>query len=360
VGLILATTGFDLNTHQFDLRVNGPVVFGLLLAIWLLGGILTLVSNLQSPISNLSTYILSSLFCFLPFIAVHAVIVLPGAGIERATAIYYAYLFSVIFAVAVALMTGSNPGLPVYRFRAWWLFPVIAIGVFLLVFNSNLKVAQADIYYKFGLSSERTGEIDKAIALYHRAIKLAPHWDQYYASLGLAYGLKAATAPDANQRVALFEESSTALEHARQMSPLDPDIMAALGHVYWNWGVLTPDPGQRAEKWEAAMAHYQRAATLSPLNHGQLLDDTIVLTYLRLGATYADLGKFSQAAGAYQQANEKAPDSYESHKGLTSVYLQLGRLDEALEEAKTARDLAPEEERPGLDSLIAELEAQRK
>jgi len=133
VGLILATTGFDLVTHQFDLRVNGPVVFGLLFAIWLLGGILALISNLESPISNLSTYALGSLFCFLPFIAVHAVIVLPGAGIERATAIYYAYLFSVIFAVAVALMTGSNPGLPVYRFRAWWLYPIIGIGVFLLV-----------------------------------------------------------------------------------------------------------------------------------------------------------------------------------------------------------------------------------
>ena len=256
--------------------------------------------------------------------------VLPGAGIERATAIYYAYLFSVIFAVAVGLMTGSNQRLPVYRFRAWWLYPVIAIGVFLLVFNSNLKVAQADIYYKFGLSSERTGEIDKAIALYHHAIKLAPHWDQYYASLGLACGLKAATASDVNQRVALFEESSTALEHAKQMSPLDPDIMAALGHVCWNWGVLTPDPGQRVEKWEAAVAHYQRAVTLSP------------------------------SVKAYREANEMAPDSYEGHKGLTSAYLQLGRLDEALEEAKTARDLAPEEEKLALDDLIAQLEAQRK
>ncbi len=257
-------------------------------------------------------------------------------------------------------MTGSSQRLPVYRFRAWWLYPVIAIGVFLLVFNSNLKVAQADIYYKFGLSSEKTGEIDKAIALYHHAIKLAPHWDRYYASLGLAYGLKAAAASDVNQRVALFEESSTALEHAKQMSPLDPDIMAALGHVYWNWGVLTPDPGQRVEKWEAAVAHYQRAVTLSPLNHGQLLKDSVARTYLRLGETYTAIGKLNQAVKAYREANEMAPDSYEGHKGLTSAYLQLGRLDEALEEAKTARDLAPEEEKLALDDLIAQLEAQRK
>jgi tetratricopeptide (TPR) repeat protein/O-antigen ligase len=360
MGLVLATIGFDLITHQFDLRANGPVVFGLLFAIWLLGGILTLVSNLQSQISNLSTYILSSLFCFLPFLAVHAAIILPGAGVERATAVYYAYLFSVIFVVAVALMTGSNPRLPVYRFRAWWLYPIIGVGVFLLVFNSNLKVAQADIYYKFGLSSEETGEVDKAIALYHHAIKLAPHWDRYYASLGLAYAQKAATASDVNQRVALFEESSKALEHAKQMSPLDPDIMAMLGHVHWDWGALTSDPEQRAVQWEAAMAHYQRAVTLSPLNHGQLLKGNVAQTYLRLGETYAAIGKLDQAVEAYREANEIAPDSYEGRKGLTSAYLQLGRLDEALEEAKAARDLAPEEEKSALDDLIAQLEAQRE
>jgi tetratricopeptide (TPR) repeat protein len=360
VGLVLATTGFDLITHQFDLRANGPVVFGLLFAIWLVGGILTLVSNLKSPISNLSTYILNSLFCFLPFIAVHAAIILPGAGVERATAVYYAYLFSIIFAVAVALMTGSKSRLPVYRFRAWWLYPLIGIGAFLLVFNSNLKVTEADIYYEAGLYSQEAEEIDKAIALYHRAIKLAPHWDRYYVDLGLAYGRKASTASDVNQKVALIEESSKALKHAKQMNPLDPHIMAELGHVYRNWGVLTSDPGQKAEKWEAALAYYQGAVTLSPLSHGQLLKDDIVLTYLGLGETYADLGEFSQAAVAYQNATEKAPDSYWGHKGLVLVYQQLGRLDEAIEEAKTARDLAVGEERPPWDDVIALLEAQRK
>jgi len=193
-------------------------------------------------------------------------------------------------------------------------FLILSFLVLLLIFNTNLKVAQADIYYKFGLSSEETEEIDKAIALYHHAVKLAPHWDQYYASLGWAYGLKAATASDADQKADLFEESLKALEHARQMSPLDPDIMATLGHVYWNWGVLTPDPGQRAEKWEAAMAHYQRAVTLSPLNHGQLLKDNVARTYLCLGETYTAIGKLNQAVKAYREANKMAPDSYEVTK----------------------------------------------
>ncbi|MGA9351525.1 MAG: O-antigen ligase family protein [Anaerolineae bacterium] len=366
VGLIMATTGFDLITHQFDLRANGPVILGLLFAIWLLGGIPILISDFRFAISDFSTYVLGSLFCFLPFIATHSFIVLPGVGVERATVVFYIYIFSVILAVAVALMMGSVQSsklkVPTSNFRFWTLnfgVCILSFLALLVIFNTNLKAAQADIYYKFALSSEETGEIDKAIALYRHAIQLAPRWDQYYASLGWAYGLKAITASDASERAALFEESLKALEHARQMSPLDPDIAAKLGHVYWNWGGLESDPGERAEKLEAALAHYQQAVTLSPVNHGRLLKDGIVRAHLYLGATYTAIGKLSQAVEAYKKADEMAPDSYEGHKGLASVYLQLGRLDEALEEATIARDLAPEEKRPDLDDLIAQLEAQK-
>ena len=88
--------------------------------------------------------------------------------------------------------------------------------------------------------------------------------------------------------------------------------------------------------------------------------DSISLSDRLLGETYTAIGNLNQAVKAYREANKMAPDSYEGHKGLTSAYLQLGRLDEALEEAKTARDLAPEEEKLALDDLIAQLEAQRK
>ncbi|MBM4464699.1 MAG: tetratricopeptide repeat protein [Chloroflexi bacterium] len=361
VGLILATTSFDLITHRFELRAHGPVIFGLLFATWLFGAMPILISNLQSPISNISRYALGSLFCFLPFLAAHAAIALPGAGVERLVAIYYVYLFLVILAVAGALMIrrqASNVKRETLNVKRRALSFGFCILIFWLILNTNLKAAQADIYYKFALSSEERGEIDKAIALYRQAIQLAPHWDQYYVSLGWAYGLKAATTSDAHQEAALFEESLEALGHAHEMSPLEPDIITKLGHVYWNWGGLTSDPEQRAEKLEVALSYYRQAVTLSPLNHGHLLKDNIVKAHLHLGEIYADLGKLSQAAEAYQKASEVAPDSYESRKGLALVYRQLGRLDEALEEARTARDLAPEEERPGLDDLIAELEAQ--
>jgi len=360
VGLILATTGFDLITHQFDLSANGLIIFSLLFITWLFGAVPILSSNIQYPIS---LYALGSLLCFLPFIAAHAAVALPGAGVERLVAIYYAYLFLVILAIAGALMIGSiqssklkaqssNLRRRALSFGFW----ILAL---LLIFNTNVKAAQADVYYKFGLSSEEMGKLDEAIAIYRRAIELAPRWEQYYASLGWAYGLKAAATSDVQEEGALFQKSLEALDHAHQMAPLDPDIITKLGHVYWNWGALTPDPQQRAEKLEAALSYYQQAVALSPLNHAHLLKDKIVQANLHLGETYADLGELGQAEEAYQKASEMAPDSYESRKGLALVYLKLGRLDQALEEAKTARELAPEGERAGLDDLISQIEAQR-
>jgi len=358
VGLILATTSFDLVSHRFDLETNGPVIFGLLFVVWLLGAVS--ISDLRFSVSDFWTYILGSLFCFLPFIAAHAAIVLPGTGVERVIVVYYAYAFSVILAVAATLMLGLKPDLPLRRFSAWWLYPVIAIGTLLLIFNANLKGAQADIYFKFGLSSEERKEMDKAIAIYRHAINLAPRWDQYYSSLGWAYGLKAIAASDAGQRIALLKESLRTLRHAQQMNPFDPDIATRLGHLHWNWGRLTPEPGQRAEKLERALAHYQQAVRLSPLNHGHLLKGNIVRTYLYLGETYATLGKLSQAVEAYRRASEMAPDNYKAHKGLALVYMQLGHLDKALNEAKIARDLAPEEKRAELDDLIVQLGDQKR
>jgi tetratricopeptide (TPR) repeat protein/O-antigen ligase len=364
VGLVLATTGFDFITHQFDLRTNGPVIFGLLLIIWLLGSIPILTPDLQYPISNLSTYALGSLVCFLPFLAAHVAIVLPGAGIERLVTIYYAYLFLVILAVAGALMMGSKSNFKLQtsnlkpqtsNFRFWILSFGVWILSFLLIFSTNLKAAQADIYYKFGLSSEETGDLDKAIACYRRAIQLAPRWDLYHASLGWVYGLKATAASDDNQRAALFEESRKALEHAQQMSPLDPDIVAKLGHVYWNWGGLTTEREQKAKKWEEALAYYQQAVTLSPVNHGYLLQDNIVQTYLHLGAIYAESGRLDRAAEVYQKANEMDPSNYENHEHLALVYLQLGRLDEALEEAKIAVDLVSDEDKAEVENAIVQM-----
>jgi len=54
-----------------------------------------------------------------------------------------------------------------------------------------------------------------------------------------------------------------------------------------------------------------------------------------------------------------APDDRMSHRNLAIVYQQLGLIEEAIIEARAARDLAPAEEGAELDALIAQLEMQK-
>jgi len=95
MGLILMTMGFDFITTQFDLRANGPIIFGLFFAVWLLGGLIVTaeagsekVSSRGGGPSPLLTYLVTSLGWFSIFIIVHAAVVIPGRGIERAAFVH--------------------------------------------------------------------------------------------------------------------------------------------------------------------------------------------------------------------------------------------------------------------------------
>lgn len=87
---------------------------------------------------------------------------------------------------------------------------------------------------------------------------------------------------------------------------------------------MTADPADVAQRLEVALAYYQQSSTMSPANHGQVLKK----------------------------------DMISAHRSLAMLYQQLGHTDEAIEEAKIARDLAPEGEKAELDELAAWLESQ--
>jgi Tfp pilus assembly protein PilF len=53
-----------------------------------------------------------------------------------------------------------------------------------------------------------------------------------------------------------------------------------------------------------------------------------------------------------------APNDYASHKNLSILYQQLGRIDEALAEAQIALGLAPENEKAAVEAFVAQLQQQ--
>jgi tetratricopeptide (TPR) repeat protein len=122
---------------------------------------------------------------------------------------------------------------------------------------------------------------------------------------------------------------------------------------------------QALDHLDLAIVHLERAAQLGP----RVLD-----AHLLLGQAYLDRGDFDRAAEAYRQAVKldrdgalkakesevrAAPQSGVAHRNLALMYWVVGRHEEAMAEAQTALQMAPADDRSGLERLIAALQKQR-
>ena len=89
------------------------------------------------------------------------------------------------------------------------------------------------------------------------------------------------------------------------------------------------------------------------------MNEGSVQTYLLLGDAYEAGEDFPRAMGAYERAIEIAPDDFMGHRRLALLYEQMGRIEEAIVEARIARSLASSNEAAALEEFIIHLQAQR-
>jgi len=335
VGLILMTMGFDFITYLFDPKTDGLRVLGFIAVVWLLCGAFAVaemgsqeeafLQRSRGRAFSFLIYSLISLGWFVAFVFVHVGMMRPGADLANVIVFYFLFLFSNMAAIAISLMGGARlPSLP-WRRATRWLYPLLGLGLAVLIFTTNLSVIKADIYHKVGLAFQKLGRYDDSIAFYRRALSLAPDQDHYYLFIGLDSMAKMGEASDPQQRSHWFHEAQKALERAREINPLDPDYPANVGTLYLRWAGMTADPAERAQRLEKALTYYRQTTAMSPHHHGLRLESDLFQIHILLGTTYQ----------------------------------QLGRIDEAITEAKMARELAPAEETEKLEALIAELEAQK-
>jgi tetratricopeptide (TPR) repeat protein len=432
-GLLLVTMGYDYITPQFNLAAKGYSLLWLLALAWLLGGaiIVALTSRGQFRRNNWPLapllYSLISLGCFFIFFIIrtrqtHTGItvasvsdLLKQAGaVASGLVLYYVFVLLFLLAIAGALMGGMSLPSGFWRRRYGWLYPLLAAGVAVLIFVTNLSVIRADIIYKHAKSYFEAGHLDAGIALYQQAIKLAPKEDYYYLFLGSAYLEKAKDVSNSAERSALLEESRKVLGRALQLNPLNTDHSANLARLHRTWGEIASDSAQRAEKLGKSLEYYRQATSLSPHNaqlfnewglayyisgnqekalekyqHSLSLDQEYDQTYILLGDLYLKEKELDKAADAYSKALELkpgivqahsalgyiysqqgklqeaveenlevlklTPSDYASHKNLALLYQQLGRTDEAVAEAQIALGLAPEGDKANLETFIAQL-----
>ena len=188
--------------------------------------------------------------------------------------LFYVFVFSVIFLVSALVLwprlrrlrqSGTMPA-----FIA--LLILIPLG-FVAVYTTNIRIIHADIVYKRGdpweKQATRSGQPqgwDNAIAIYERAIALAPREDFYYLFLGRAYLEKASLlSDDPVAQEQLLVTADKGLVEAQTINPLNTDHTANLARLNTRWADATAG-AERETHVEDAKAYYAAALKLSPQN----------------------------------------------------------------------------------------------
>jgi tetratricopeptide (TPR) repeat protein len=323
VGLIVSTVGFSLINVTFDFTI---VAF--LLLVWSLAGAVVIAETIKPDgvgwIPALISYATVSLALCLLLLLVHAVSRPPSSDPARIVTVHYLCLGFSIVAIAASLLGNVSLPRPLWHKANWWLYAGLVVAVTPLIIVTNLNVAKADVYFKVGEAMRGYENWDASIAFYERAVKFAPGQDHYHLWLGKAY-LERAMA-DADYRTVWLQEAQEAMERAQEINPLNSEPYAFMGELHQYWAGVANDPQQVTERLETALAYYQQAMGRNPLVEGERLK------WHRMRA----------------------------HRGLAEVYADTGRIEEAIEEAEAARDLASGDERAELEAFIAELESRIK
>jgi tetratricopeptide (TPR) repeat protein len=200
------------------------------------------------------------------------------AQYESLAARFYAGLFLLVLALAVSLAYEEQRKLRPASLYGSALAPVLIVIALGLSAFSNLRVVQADIAFKLADPFTRSGSWPMAIAVYNRAIQLAPSEDFYYLFLGRAYLEQARTLESAADRDQLIEQAEKDLRRAQVINPLNTDHTANLARLFSQWASFTTDTGARTERGVISDQYFQRAVVLSP-NNARLRDEWALLYF---------------------------------------------------------------------------------
>ncbi len=342
-----------------------------------------------------------------------------SSPIVNTITVYYLFVFAIMLILASVLAFAFRRETIPWRWTGELgdvgviasaiILPVLAL---ILIFTTNVSIVRADIWYKQGLSSEKMQQWDAAIAFYERATDLAKDEDFYYLFLGRALMEKGRSTQGEEQELYL-EESEAALQTAREVAPLNTDHSRNLSKLYLSWASLSQGE-QRTDLFGQALDYSADAVRLSPNTADVLneraqiytsmgdfekaeqvyqqslaLDDGYAKTYVslaglytaqqqwdkaaetylkalelnpksgeiysNLGYVYSQMGDLEAALEANLKAVERRPRNYLDHQNLAILYYQMGRVDDAIREATEALELAPDRQKPSLESFLAQL-----
>lgn len=193
-------------------------------------------------------------------------------------------------------------------------------------------------FARLGAIYDASGDADKAIADYEKAVALNPDYKDLYPTLGIAYVEHGDIAKGQQQ---LTNSEKAGLQNADVdflrgliafKNNRDTEALAAFDQVdkETHWAEAQYYRGQilaRQGKKDEAVAQYRGALQTDP---------TFAPAAFDLGVEEYNAGDYKGAEAAYKTAVQNDPNNYEAHANLASTYRQLEEYPSANAEYKTA------------------------
>ncbi|HET9533236.1 MAG TPA: tetratricopeptide repeat protein [Blastocatellia bacterium] len=152
---------------------------------------------------------------------------------------------------------------------------------------------EAEEYHRAGLSYYESGQYEKAVEAYERAILKKPAREDYYFNLAMAYS-----------SLGRYKDAVSAYNTAIRIKPDYTVAYFNLGHAYSN-----------IKKYERAVRAFKQAIKHDPDN---------IEAYFSLATAYFDSGKEEMAVATYEEAIRRNPGNPYAYFNLGLVYFPVG------------------------------------
>jgi predicted O-linked N-acetylglucosamine transferase (SPINDLY family) len=175
---------------------------------------------------------------------------------------------------------------------------------------AEILAGDTEAHNNLGIALIAHGDIDAAIASFHRAIGIDPDYAGAHSSLGAILNV-----------LGRPEEAASSLRRALECNP-------DFAQAHSNLGKTLQDLGRREE----AVTSYRRALQINPYD---------AATHSYLGNVLADLGLLDEAVASYGRALQIDPEFDEAHSNLGVALHSRGQLDEAVTSYRRALEINP-------------------
>ena len=175
----------------------------------------------------------------------------------------------------------------------------------------KIDVNYAQAYNNLGTAFHKLNKIDKAVINYEKAISLKKDFAEAYNNLGNAF-------VDLNK-------SKDSLHHFNKALELKLDYAEA----YNGMGAANEKLGNKTD----ALKNYQKATGIKP---------DYAEAYNNIGKIFSDQSKFEESLVNYKKAIQVNPNYEKSYNNLGNLLNNLGKFDEATEAYKKAINIKPD------------------